>query len=67
MAGSSKKPRKQTRGASRDPRADQQSRARQAEQTEHHLRGTESTKDFGDAERDSCVVVHRRDEKESDS
>jgi hypothetical protein len=67
MAGSNQKPRKQPRGASRAPRKDEQSRARQVEETGHHLRGADSANDFVDSESDSCVVVHRRDEKESDS
>jgi hypothetical protein len=33
----------------------------------HRLRGGELEDDFADADADSCVVAHHRDEKESDS
>jgi len=41
--------------------------AERAEAQPHRLRGGELADDFVDADADSCVVTHHRDEKESDS
>ena len=48
-------------------RANSGASAEQAEAQPHRLRGGELADDFVDADADSCVVTHHRDEKESDS
>lgn len=50
-----------------DERARRGAKPAQAEDQPHRLRGEEFAADFADADADSCVVAHHRDEKESDS
>lgn len=67
MAGQNQKRRGRARPESRARGGEQPSRERRREEHARRLRGDEFADDFVDAEADSCVSVHRRNEKESES
>lgn len=67
MAGQNQKRRGRARPESRGRGGEQPSRERRGEEHEHRLRGDEFADDFVDADSESCVSVHRRNEKESES
>ena len=50
-----------------DERASRGAKPARADEQSHRLRGGEFADDFADADADSCIVAHHRDEKQSDS
>ena len=50
-----------------DERANRRATPGESAEQPHRLRGGEFAKDFVDADADSCVASHRRNDKESES